>query len=363
LSQAEAENQDFVIISMTDLTVKHLTRREWDELAPQFLDLSYRQGGSYAETAAENANALSEFMAIIRAGTPVGLSNVRIKQIPLLPFGIAYVHHGPLSRRRSEDPADLFGECLDALRQEYVERRSLMLRVVPPTIAGPLSAAARVTCLQARGFLQSQYQESQETFVLDLRPSLPEIRRTFDAKWRSDLLKSEKSNLKITKSTELADFDHFEPMLLNLMREKDFLSGRDTAFFRRVQARAKAYERMVVHLAWHADELVAGHIGSFAGDTAVYLLGASTSKGRDLRASYLLQWAVIEHAKLVGNRYYDLGGINQTANPNVYRFKKRLNGEHVIEVGPYDLAPGPLTRGIFRLGEYAHSALSHLRAN
>jgi hypothetical protein len=346
---------------MTDLAVKQLTKAEWDGLAPEFLDLSYRQCGSYAETAAENAKASSEFVAMIRADTAVGLSNVRIKQIPLLPFGIAYVHHGPLCQRRSADSADLFGDCLDTLRREYVERRRLMLRVVPPIIAGPL-LETRVTCLRARGFRRSRYQELQETFIVDLAPSLTEIRKKFNAKWRSDLSKSEKSNLEITKSTELADFDRFEPLLLNLIHEKGFISARDTAFFRRVQARAQVYERMVVHLAWHEGELVAGHLGSFAGDTAVYLLGASTSKGRNLRASYLLQWAVIEHAKLAGNSHYDLGGINQAANPDVFRFKKRLNGRHVIEVGPHDLAPGPLTRGIFRFGEHAKGALSRLRA-
>ena len=47
------------------------------------------------------------------------------------------------------------------------------------------------------------------------------------------------------------------------------------------------------------------------GDTAVYLVGASTSKGRDLRASYLLLWETIEYAKSKGNFFYDLGGINE----------------------------------------------------
>jgi lipid II:glycine glycyltransferase (peptidoglycan interpeptide bridge formation enzyme) len=114
---------------------------------------------------------------------------------------------------------------------------------------------------------------------------------------------------------------------------------------------------MVVHLAWHDGDLVAGHIGSFAGDTAVYLLGASTRKGRDLRASYLLQWKVIEHAISNGNDYYDLGGIDQNENPNVYRFKKRLNGRLVKEIGAYEFAPGPLASRILGLLEYSYGAL------
>ena len=80
------------------------------------------------------------------------------------------------------------------------------------------------------------------------------------------------------------------------------------------------------------------------GDTAVYLLGAAGAKGRDLLASYLLQWAVIEYAKRKGNRFYDLGGIDQKGNPDVYRFKKRFNGRYVAEPGPYELVVANSTK-------------------
>src|SRR6185437_15038383 len=109
-----------------------------------------------------------------------------------------------------------------------------------------------------------------------------------------------------------------------LIDRKRFSTRRDVTFFRRVQADEQVEQQLVVHLAWHDGELIAGHIGSFVGDTAVYLVGAATAKGRELRASYLLQWAVIEHAKSVGNSLYDLGGIDARANPSVYNFKKGI---------------------------------------
>jgi lipid II:glycine glycyltransferase (peptidoglycan interpeptide bridge formation enzyme) len=49
--------------------------------------------------------------------------------------------------------------------------------------------------------------------------------------------------------------------------------------------------------------------------------------------------AAIEQARNVGNNFYDLGGIDPQRNPDVYRFKRRLNGRLVTEVGPYELAP------------------------
>jgi lipid II:glycine glycyltransferase (peptidoglycan interpeptide bridge formation enzyme) len=112
-----------------------------------------------------------------------------------------------------------------------------------------------------------------------------------------------------------------------------------------------------LHLAWHDDELIAGHLGSFVGDTAVYILGAAHSKGRDLRASFLLQWSAITHGNTIGNSFYDLGGIDRQKNPDVYRFKRRLNGRLVKEIGPYELAPGVVSRRIVQLAEKARNAV------
>src|SRR5262249_4365112 len=161
---------------------------------------------------------------------------------------------------------------------------------------------------ETRGFHLLGSRRPHETFILELGKPLDDIRRGLDGKWRGHLSKAQRSNIEITRSTAApADFDRFEPMFLDLIQSKGFATRQDVACFRRVQEDAHAVELLVAHLAWHSGELIAGHIGSFVGDTAVYLLGASTAKGRELRASYLLQWAVIEYAKSRGNLYYDLG--------------------------------------------------------
>jgi lipid II:glycine glycyltransferase (peptidoglycan interpeptide bridge formation enzyme) len=196
---------------------------------------------------------------------------------------------------------------------------------------------------------------------LDLTKPPSDIRKNFDGKWRGHLSKAERSDIEITRSVEPVDFDRLEPMFVNLVQSKGFTARQDVAFFRRVQREAQADQRLVVHLAWHAGELIAGHIGSFAGDTAVYLIGAANSKGRELRGSYLLQWAVIEHAKSVGNLFYDLGGIDQQLNPNVYTFKKGISGRHVAELGYYEVTPGALTTHVLHLLEDAYVRLRSLR--
>ena len=323
---------------MKDDSLKRLTREEWDSLTEKFRDLSYRQCGSYAEAAARDIGANSEFVAVYRGGELVGLANVRIKMVPLVGLGVAYVNYGPLTDHQNEFSAELFGYCLDALSREYVEGRHLLLRVIPP-LRGGQWVKDQSACLEAHNFKSLSRDKPHETFILDLEGQLTAIHKNLDGKWRSDLTRAQKSNIEVTRSATAVDVDRFAVLFDELSRKKGFSTRQGIAFFRGVLENASINKPIVVHLAWHDGVPVAGHIGSFVGDTAVYLLGAANAKGRELRASYLLQWAVIEYAKSVGNLFYDLGGIDQETNPDVYRFKKRLNGRLVAEIAPHERAP------------------------
>jgi hypothetical protein len=338
------------------VTTKRMTRRDWTEVATQFRDLSYPQCGTYADLAAQDTGSISEFVAIFRSNALLGLSNVRLKKLPFSPLGVAYVNGGPITCSTGKFSKEIFGDCIGALCREYVENRGLMLRITPP-LWGGLLQNAQIACLETRGFQSSRWHKPYETFVLDLNRPTADIRKAFDPKWRADLSKAEKLNIELTTSVAASDFERFEPLFLDLAREKGFSSRQDVAFFRRVQEEAQPNEKMIINLAWHSGELIAGHIGSFAGDTATYLLGASNPKGRELRASYLLQWAVIQHAQANAKLFYDLGGIDLRANPNVYRFKKRLNGRHVVGIGMYELAPNPLSARVLHLAESAYNGL------
>jgi lipid II:glycine glycyltransferase (peptidoglycan interpeptide bridge formation enzyme) len=65
----------------------------------------------------------------------------------------------------------------------------------------------------------------------------------------------------------------------------------------------------------------------------------------------IVQWVVIEYAKSFGNCYYDLGGVDQRANPKVYEFKKRLNGRLVIKANAHERAPNRLIGRFFYILE------------
>jgi len=148
-------------------------------------------------------------------------------------------------------------------------------------MGGGIIPLRRATSSRYDGRLgQESAYKAHGTFVLDLAESLSNIRKKFDRKWRNHLSRAQRSKLDVTVSETLASFDTFEPLLLGLIRKKCFTPpARDVAFFRRVQASAERYDRLAVHLAWQDGELVAGNVTSLAGNTTVYLLGASNSEG------------------------------------------------------------------------------------
>jgi lipid II:glycine glycyltransferase (peptidoglycan interpeptide bridge formation enzyme) len=71
------------------------------------------------------------------------------------------------------------------------------------------------------------------------------------------------------------------------------------------------------------------------GDSAIYLLGATSDAGLNSKGAYLLQWTLINWLKDRGIRWYDLGGIDPAANPGVYSFKRGLSGVDICQIRSY----------------------------
>lgn len=91
---------------------------------------------------------------------------------------------------------------------------------------------------------------------------------------------------------------------------------------------------LLLLFAFSQDELLGGIIVSVCGRTARYLYGASTPRGRDLRANYALQWEAMCLGRARRCLTYDLHGIPTATDPRhpwagLYRFKTGFGGEVV----------------------------------
>src|SRR5687767_14507528 len=103
---------------------------QWHALIAQFDDVTLFQTTPFA--AAKGGPQTIEHLALHRGNQPVAAAQVRLIRVPLTRRSIAYVLWGPLFRRGGTTTDWNVLRCaLSALRQEYVVKRGLSLRVTP----------------------------------------------------------------------------------------------------------------------------------------------------------------------------------------------------------------------------------------
>ena len=164
--------------------VEPVTREEWIHEARRFCDYSYRQTWAYGELLAERRRAVSVHVAIRRGKDLLGLADVRLRRAPLGLGGLAYLSWGPLVQLGGQDDLHRLIRCMEALRDEFVKRRHLLLRVDLRPSLGRLAWSDRATeLLKAAGFFRARRLPAERTLLVDLDRPLGEIRRCVEPKW------------------------------------------------------------------------------------------------------------------------------------------------------------------------------------
>jgi lipid II:glycine glycyltransferase (peptidoglycan interpeptide bridge formation enzyme) len=185
-----------VKIAMQDYNVEidRVEKEEWSNLLLEFADATIYQTWSYGAVRWGNKNI--SHLVLKKNGAVVGLSQLIIKKMPVLGAGIAYVPWGPLWRKEaSECNINNLKVLLRSLYKEYVVNRNLLLRIAPNIIENGSSEICSI--FEELGFKKNISVAPYRTLLVDLSPSLLEIRKKLDQKWRNQLNRSEKNGLNI----------------------------------------------------------------------------------------------------------------------------------------------------------------------
>jgi hypothetical protein len=308
----------------------------WDQAVSMFRDSSIYQTWAYESVRSERA--VASRLAVRRGCEIVALSQARIIQSRLLGGGIAYIRWGPVWRLPARaDEETVLAQALRAIHNEYVCRRRLLTRVEPAVFAE--DSGPTLSILQGESFVPARRGPCGRTILIDLSPSLDDLRKGMAQKWRNRLNRAERNGLGVTESEDTEDFLRFEKLYHAMLRRKEFFTSTDIRHFLRMQARIPRVGRMRVFLALRDGEPCAGAICAAMGDKAVYLFGATNEVGMTNNGSYLVQWRILQWLKATGILCYDLHGINPKTNPGTYHFKAGLagrNGRNVTFLGPFE---------------------------
>jgi lipid II:glycine glycyltransferase (peptidoglycan interpeptide bridge formation enzyme) len=340
--------------------VDQATPTEWGSLLDRFEDANVYQTWSYGEVRWGKPNL--SHLVLRRNGEVAAIAQLRIYHPAKLPFGVAYLRWGPLFHRRGHavEP-EVARQMAHALRSEYASRRGLFLRILPNAFAG--TSRSEVFQAAFSGFAAEPHVSSAKyrTFVLNLEPSLDDLRKALDKKWRNQLSKAERNGLSIVESTAPDALQKFLPMYAQMRSRKNFETTVNAEEFRRMQESLPASQRMRVLMCEEDGEPAAGIVVSAMGDSGVFLLGATSDRGLNSRGSFLLHWTFVQWLKANGFRNYDLGGIDPEANPGVYHFKEGLSGADLSHIAPYACCVSPWSAVAVRAVEAARKIRRALR--
>jgi lipid II:glycine glycyltransferase (peptidoglycan interpeptide bridge formation enzyme) len=322
---------------------------EWSQMLDLFNDANIYQTWSYGQVR-WGERSLSHIV-LRRGGEVLGMAQLRIVRPTRLNFGMAYLRWGPvIERRGSALDEGVASRMAEALHEEYVEKRKLFLRILPNAFLGSSRAAAVESAFCRFGPEPRSPENVYRTFLVDLAPELPLLRKRLDAKWRNHLSRAEKNNLRIIAGYGPTEFGAFIEIYNQMRRRKTFETTVDVEEFERIQCDLLEQHRMRILICEDGGVPVAGLVASAMGDSAIYLLGATSDDGLKSQGAYLLHWTMIQWLKESHVKWYDLGGIDPIANPGVYSFKKGFSGVDVFQMNPMVACTNVVSSAVVKAG-------------
>jgi lipid II:glycine glycyltransferase (peptidoglycan interpeptide bridge formation enzyme) len=308
---------------------RHIPRQEWNELLAQFSDASLYQTWDYDAVRCGEGNL--RHVVLKHGDEIVAVAQARIAGMPGLRLGAAYIRWGPVWRRHGHaEDVNTLRMALRALRNEFVCRRGLFLRIYPLAFTGGVGPLPDL--FAEENYIPTLNEAPQQTILLNVENPLIDIRKGFEQKWRNCLNHAERNSLEISQGTADALFEDFIPLYRDMVARKKFTESNDINEFKRIQASLPEACKMRIFLCRENGTLTGGAICSAMGKSGLYLFGATNDLGLKNKGAYLLQWHALQWLKDQGCKNYNLNGINRTTNPGSYHFKSGLAGRYAQEI-------------------------------
>ena len=320
----------------------------WHRAMQDFDDANIYQTWNFA-VLAQNEKIVKH-IAIYSNQNLIGLVKVRIRTMPILNRGIAYILNGPVWQKRNrENNIQILSDILVNLRKEFVVNQKLLLRITPYIFSDKIS---NFDFIEKLGFKNLDKFRQYQTLVLYLAKDLDEIRQSFKQKWRNCLNQSERNGLEIIEGNNQELYKDFLGIYNQMITRKNFKENVNPYRMGKMNEELDDEYKLKIFIAYKDNIPIASAIGTAIGNTGIYLLGASNESGMKNKASYLLQWEMIKWLKQKGCQRYDLGGINLDENPGVYKFKSGITEREVFGIGTFETYKSRISKKIVSLGEY-----------
>ena len=325
--------------------------QEWHDTLSLFDDSTLYQTWSYGSVLYGRRHM--GHMRLRHDGQIVAAAQVRFARVPILNAGVAYVLWGPMWRRRGNRPnADVLRQVLRALRNEYACKRGLLLRIAPLRFDRESEDLCPV--FAEEGYLPAARTTARRTIIMDLSPSLEDLRSGLHRNWKRNLKASEQCQLTVIHGEDDELFETIVDIYRGMVSRKGFVEPNDIAKFRSVQVLLPDALKMKMFVCRSSEGPCAGLVWSEMGDAAIELFAATSPSALTNGAAYLLRWRLVDHLKQKGFRKYNLNGVNPEQNPGCYQFKNGLaakNGTETSYLGLFEATGSVVSTWCVAIGE------------
>ncbi len=332
----------------------------WSYILQEFDDANIYQTWPYG--AATSGGRNTSRLILRKNGDVAAIAQVRIAKLPLVNVGIAYVGWGPLWRRTAaEANTETFRQAIRALRNEFVCKRGLVLRLFPLLVDDDSACFSAILTEEA---FSPANEPRRRTILMDLTPPLKDLREGMGRNWKRNLESDERSGLEIVEGLPEKLFETFIDVYKGMVSRKKFVEPNDINQFRLIQAQLPEKLKMNIMLCRSGEGVCAGLVWSAIGKTAIELFAATSDAGTKTGGSHLLRWKLIEKLKQGRFAVYNLNGINPITNPGTYRFKAGLagkNGKDVYYLGRFDSRSSFLSSLCVEFGDTARTFYRKLK--
>jgi hypothetical protein len=322
------------------LTTQQVSGEDWDRTITSFDGVVQEQ--LYVFAKARWPAVEQEPMLFYHDGEIVGGVLVMIQKLPLRLGAIAVSKWGPILRDASRQDAEaIFAGMIDALVEIYARKRRMMISVL--LRASVTERNWQTEHLAGRGFQEGLKLMFRSRYIVKLGLSDEAQRKSLHQKWRYHLNKAEKAGLTFERAGAERT-PEFDALYMAMTDRKQFPDHSAYDTVPALMAIADDALRPELFFVRHQGEVVAGAVIFKAGDTAVYLYGATNDQALPLRAGYFMHWHIIRWLRdNTKAAWYDLGGTD--GFQGLHQFKKGMVGE----AGVISPVPPVLNHAAYRL--------------
>jgi hypothetical protein len=308
----------------------------WRQCSQSNLLQSWQYGAAKEEAEGWRAN---RFVVSDDAGNPVALAQILSRDIPVI-GGLARMNRGPIVVHNGEipkrDELTLAMAAICVLLREVRRRHWWLLRFAPE-----LPSASEVEFgLCMLGFRRLNRQP-WESALISLEPSERTLLMGLKAKWRNSMRKGEKMGVMVTcHSVGCDETNLLLPSYRELQNNRGFTGLSDRLIQALIAQPTSTGWLLTFFIAHEKFPISSGEplgilITIKSGFTAIYLIGMTSPKGRQLQANSVLLWRAILYARNEGCKWFDVGGLGAATPLGIAEFKRGLNGNRYTLTGEW----------------------------